>query len=192
MSVDRRLTGDYTHTSTGRFREIRLFFSFTLVLQLLSKTARATQTNRRLLFRGARFRSIRSVTFPQQTGLKAHQFLQAFFFLPAPSAQAGAVRELGSGFLKSSSSRRASESTRSCRKMGNKEPHSTQRNSAVTLATSPQLTKSSSFMSLADSIHIVTVLGSRAGFSADMTDVTRCKRRPNQEMQPLLYNVFHL
>lgn len=28
-------------------------------------------------------------------------------------------------------------------------------------------------MSLADSIHIFTVLGSRAGFSAEMTDVTK-------------------
>lgn len=47
-----------------------------------------------------------------------HQFLQAFFFLPAPSPQVGALRELGSGFLKSSSSKRASESTRSCKEAG--------------------------------------------------------------------------
>lgn len=58
--------------------------------------------------------------------------------------------------------------------------------------TSPQLTKSSSFMSLADSIHMFTVLGSRAGFSADMTHVTRCKHHPNQKIQQLLYNVFNI
>lgn len=58
--------------------------------------------------------------------------------------------------------------------------------------TLPQLTKSSSFMSLAESIHIFTVLGSRAGFSADMTDVTRCKHYPNQNIQQLLYNVFNI
>lgn len=58
--------------------------------------------------------------------------------------------------------------------------------------TSSQLTKSSSFMSLADSIHIFTVLGSRAGFSADMTDVTRCEQHPNQKIQQLLYNVFNI
>lgn len=43
------------------------------------------------------------------------QFLQAFFFLPAPSPQVGALREAGSGFFKSSSSSRASESSRSWR-----------------------------------------------------------------------------
>lgn len=56
--------------------------------------------------------------------------------------------------------------------------------------TSPQLTKSSSFMSLADSIHIVTVLGSRAGFSAVMTDVTRCKHHPNRCY--IMCLIFHL
>lgn len=42
-----------------------------------------------------------------------HQFLQAFFFFPAPSPQLGALSEAGSGFFKSSSSNSASESTRS-------------------------------------------------------------------------------
>lgn len=44
---------------------------------------------------------------------RSHQFLQAFFFLAAPSPQLGALRDAGSGFFKSSSSRRASESMRS-------------------------------------------------------------------------------
>lgn len=38
----------------------------------------------------------------------------------------------------------------------------------------PLLTTSSSFMSLADSAHILTVLGSRAAFSAATTDVGKC------------------
>lgn len=121
-------TGDYAYTSTGRFREISLFFSFTLLLQLLRKTTRATQTNNisSLKVQVNAIQKLTSCCIPPQ--LWAHQFLQAFFFLPAPSPQVGAVRELGSGFLKSSSSRRASESTRSCRKTGNKEPQSTQHN----------------------------------------------------------------
>lgn len=45
--------------------------------------------------------------------MHSHQFLQAFFFFAAPSPQMGALRDNGSGFFKSSSSRRASVSTRS-------------------------------------------------------------------------------
>ena len=43
----------------------------------------------------------------------SYQFLQAFFFLVVPSPQEGALREDASGFLKSSASNSASESTRS-------------------------------------------------------------------------------
>lgn len=136
LSVDRTLTGEYAYTSTGRFREISLFFSLTLRLQLISKTTRATQTNNvsSLKVQENAIQKLTSCYIPQKNrfeicgALWAHQFLQAFFFLLAPSPQVGAMRELGSGFLKSSSSRRASESTRSCRKTGNKEPHSTQHN----------------------------------------------------------------
>lgn len=140
--------------------------------------------------------------------------MQAFFFLLAPSPQAGALREAGSGFFKSSSSSRASESIRSYteHKHDGQEKHqcviyvlhysrfeklqknqqfptnyivlkyiyfslkedfslpnkrSRVRGSA--LQSVYKLTTSSSFMSLADSVHIFTVLGSRAGFSAEIT-----------------------
>lgn len=44
-SFDIKQASDSTYTTTGRFREISLFFSFTFLFQLLSKTTRATQTN---------------------------------------------------------------------------------------------------------------------------------------------------
>lgn len=44
-SFDTKQASDSTYTSTGRFREISLFFFLTFLFQLVSKTTRATQTN---------------------------------------------------------------------------------------------------------------------------------------------------
>lgn len=99
----------------------------------------------------------------------SYQFLQAFFFLAAPSPQLAALREEGSGFFKSSSSRRASVSTRSWTRSKVNSALSGATLSFQTLTWDCEPTTSSSLMSLADSDHIFTVLGSRAGFSADIT-----------------------
>lgn len=103
--------------------------------------------------------------------MHSHQFLQAFFFFAAPSPQMGALRDDGSGFFKSSSSRRASVSTRSWpRKNKQRETQSAWRAARAGQICESEFepTTSSSSMSLADNDHILTVLGSRTGFSAEI------------------------
>lgn len=103
--------------------------------------------------------------------MHSHQFLQTFFFFAAPSPQMGALREDGSGFFKSSSSRRASVSTRSWpRKNKQRKTQSACRAARAGLICESEFepTTSSSSMSLADNDHILTVLGSRTGFSAEI------------------------
>lgn len=60
---------------------------------------------------------------------------------------------------------------------GTKWTRCTERHNALILDTDCEPTTSSSFMSLADNDHILTVLGSRAGFSADIRVVANGIKR---------------
>lgn len=110
----------HTYVPTGGFRLTGFRSGFALLLQLLREATRASPRHDHTQSVITAWRVMSNFKAHQQSFVcinwklmkLSHQFLQAFFLVPA-SPHEDALSEAGSGFFRSSSSRRASESTKS-------------------------------------------------------------------------------